>query len=501
MRIRDELKFLTRIVAFLGGVMLTISHGPAQAAEDTPSLNTAIWQASKACEAWLRGENCHSVAVLRFDTYWKGDQHTRHDQGPIHVNLARRFEKGLIVVQRARDSGGQPQTEILVALDANRVAATIPGADLNSTSGRHALLTGSFIPAWGTAEFQPDAFITGLLRFDSLNTNNVSVIVMGFTRKLPEMVVKLGEFPADLAIQDLIDTGRSFTTRGLPYAPQPQSINQPKPTLPTEASHPIVPPVSLEQLLIVNSVQARTNPADSPLLARDQPVRLRIFYGNHEQQLTLKNGEVMVPEPLDGQQVRFVVERQGPEKRRLGIVLKINGENSYAQERDPDSQCTKWIMEPEGKTLSIDGFQITPDRRLAFRIAGRQESKNIESQFGTQVGTISLTVFGELGESVPMIRAEQFVQGTKPVPRLPESLDPNNTRPLDLLAIAEGDLPTQPAKDRIRCQVALRQASGATRGLIQGGQSQNIHVDKTTFNASLLPLMSGTVRYYRKVME
>lgn len=471
----------------------------ADGQDGSPSLNTAIWQAAKRTEGWLRDNRCASVAVLKFDTYAKGDQRTRHDLGPIHINLARRLERGLIVVQRPKDMNGQPQSEIVVALDANATAAETRGADLNTAPGRRALSSATYRPAWGTGSLQPDALVTGMLRFDESGSHRAVLIVLGFLRQSPDDVVKVGEFSADLAVQDLIDTGRSFSTRGVFDGGKVEVVGESnsKPvTLPASSSATVSP--SLEQALALAAVQAQTEPNNSPLVSPRQPIRLRIFYGDREQPLETVGGEIVVPEPAEGTPIHIRVERQGTDKPRLGIVLKVNGENSFGREREPDFKCTKWIMEPQLDRFAIRGFQLNNTEQVTFRVAGREESRRVESQFGTDVGTISLTVFGEQGTTAPQIEPTQLVQGTKPIPPLPKAVDPNNTRPLDLMAIAEGAMPSAPSRDRVTCQLALRQTSGATRGLIQGGDSKVVQVESTIFTANPLPLMSATVRYYRK---
>ncbi len=74
---------------------------------------------------------------------------------------------------------------------------------------------------------------------------------------------------------------------------------------------------------------------------------LTVLYDNQPQKIEFRGGAAFLPEPREGQKVALVVRRKGPTKPRLGIVLKVNGENTLYQERQPTRNVPPGFLSPK----------------------------------------------------------------------------------------------------------------------------------------------------------
>jgi hypothetical protein len=448
-------------------------------AEPNQSLNTAIWVVCRKAAEWMQREHINSAAVFNCQVFFDNDRTPeRNDLGPIHVNVAERMERGLVVVQRPKDP------EIRIAREAHKVASATKGAAFADESGRRALCEAEFDSFWGSGSLSPDAFLMGVLRLESETSRNGTLFLLAFRRSDPAAPPqKIAETPARLSVQDAIDAGRSFQTRGLFNG---GSIRTEEKTSPVDGES-----VVLESVV--------------PEVAQDpfaqQPVRLQILYDGIEQAIRRERGEFRVSEPAAGQTIEFAVVRQGDKRPRLALVLKINGENSYGKQRLPDTGCVKWILDPTASRFPIRGFQLDgQDQVQPFRAASEAESLAVQNQFGSDVGTISLTVFGERDGKAP-IEASQVAQGEQP---LPADLRQVGGIDKDLQAISEGatparsDAPSTSQSLREICQRGLRGkgAGSLSRGLILNDSTTRVQqIRKVDFTLNPLPLFSVTVRY------
>jgi hypothetical protein len=163
-------------------------------------------------------------------------------------------------------------------------------------------------------------------------------------------------------------------------------------------------------------------------------------------------------------------------KERLGVVLKVNGENTLFRQRREDLLCTKWILEPGTGDVSIAGFQ-QKDRETAlpFTVRTPEESKEGEVNYDEdKVGTITLVVY-----------REKKAGGGKG-----EGDD-------DTLLFSTRGEPKPGAKT----VDALRQRLAGTRvrGLIEaGGTAIASKVTPVTFVPDPEPWMAATVVYYSR---
>src|SRR5262249_57094642 len=106
--------------------------------------------------------------------------------------------------------------------------------------------------------------------------------------------------------------------------------------------------------------KSSTLPKEHPLSKDnpDAPVVLQVLYNDRIVPYEFKNGEAMIPEPGEGQNVKLVLIRKIKDKTRYGVVLKVNGENTIAHQRLSDAECRKWIIEPVGPPIVVVGYSV-----------------------------------------------------------------------------------------------------------------------------------------------
>ncbi|MBO0700455.1 MAG: hypothetical protein J2P46_18805, partial [Zavarzinella sp.] len=187
----------------------------------------------------------------------------------------------------------------------------------------------------------------------------------------------------------------------------------------------------------------------------------------------VRDGKAFVPEPAPGTRVEFVIAKDG-NAQRYGVVLKVNGENTLDKERSPDARCRMYVLTRPQETVLVRGYQLGTDRVETFRVLSAPESKASEVNYGTDVGTITLTVFPE---------------GKPAAPDLSEDAAEKS-------AIAKAELPAEPSDNFDALKAKLLQ--DANRGLIVEGKQVAGKVQVVKFTPAVTPVMTLTVIYYKK---
>jgi len=234
-------------------------------------------------------------------------------------------------------------------------------------------------------------------------------------------------------------------------------------------------------LQVKKETQSSTQPVKStlhPLSPNNTqaPVRLEIRYDGKPQTIEFRGGEAFVPEPREGQKVTLVVRRSGTARPRLGVVLKVNGENTLQRETLPDAQCRMWILEPHLTEFGIRGYQMSDKTMQEFKVLSQEESASREIDYGEHVGAISITVFQE--------------QTTKPLPDLITLEDEGE----DFAILSRGVFPAERPATLGALKAQLSPV--ATRGLIAEGAQVDQTIETVKFQRDPTPLMTATVRYY-----
>ncbi len=377
----------------------------------------------------LRSRGCKHVGVLKFHVCKSPSKTPSDDVGTLNMFAAQRLEIAL-----ALHNPHVADEQIGIVQNASAVAATIPGASHVTAAGRAKLFTGGYQLAWGAKQdITPDAFLTGLILVDESLTK-MSVGVFAFDRQNPELR-SLVQFDVQMTPGLLDELGESFLLRGAFDGGQTQ-INKPV----TKAE------IKKETVKAAQDVKAKK--ASFPLVDKSAPVALEVLYDGRPQALDLNHsqGEAFLAEPHEGQDVTFVLSRTPAAKGRLGVMLKVNGENTLFREKLAAEHCMKWILEPDGKPIKIIGYQLTDDRTERFHVLSSAESKAHEVNYGAEVGIISLVVFREQTNDIPL--------DLPPLEEL-EKAD-------DLLALMRGVLPEKTPNNLAALQAQLRSRSNSS---------------------------------------
>jgi hypothetical protein len=233
------------------------------------------------------------------------------------------------------------------------------------------------------------------------------------------------------------------------------------------------------ELALATAQKVKAEAATHPLQDPKAPVKLEVRYNGRTVPIEVKDGVARVREPEEGDVVEIVL-RRGDTRERLKAVVKVNGENVFEKQRVPDAVSWGWVLERDRTApLEIKGYQMESDVIEKFRVASRAESKAREMNYGADVGTITLSVFGERKGPPPRIDLlNDETLNTNVVSLMPRPKDlPENADALVQSLIAEAN---------------------KERGLVVEGQRvKSTKVVTTTFEVDPVPLMTATVVYYK----
>jgi hypothetical protein len=462
-----SLKSIMSCIAAIA-MSLVLSVASARAADDklTDVDHQLLKQAPDILKQ-LAAKGDRNVGILKFRIQ-KGNNPPSAHVGTLNLDLADRLEMALILKNDARHPIG-------IIHDASSVAATINGADHVTAAGRQKLFTKQYPLAWGKNKVDPDAFLTGVVEMDEKN-NELTIGIAMFDRK-GSSLEKLCDFKAKPSLKELGEAGESFVLRGIFDSGSVKlSDGSRSEKAEDEAS---------KEVALIKASKSNMLPKEHPLAKDnpDAPVALQVLYNDKPVPYEFRNGEAMIPEPLEGQNVKLVLIRKIKDRTRYGVTLKVNGENTIAHQRLPDADCRKWIIEPAGQPIVVIGYSVD-GRPTAeeFRVASVPESKAREMDYGRDVGTISMTVFRQQPTDLP------------PPSDLPGGPDE------DFAILKRNVFPPKTPDTLVAMQEQLRgvKQDSVLRGLILQGQEVQQRTIKVDFAADPIPVMSGVITYYRK---
>jgi hypothetical protein len=467
-------------------LFVTALAGPARA----ESLAQGLQEQAPQVMKYLREQGYRNVGVLKFRVK-KGN--TVSDRvGTLNTTLATRLETALLLAE-------DPRLPVGLIRDASGVAAGIPGADHRTAEGRLKLFASDKYPLlWGTDTVAPDAFVTGLalLRPDGRTMALALCVVDKQTIKEP-----FQQFVVDVEPNLLIETGSSFRLRGLLDDGQ----------LSTGIGSDKVPPTTQQKVdAAVQAAIQVVRKAEPPPMPDKGPVVLDIFYGDSpvEYSVTAAN-EIQIPEPGQGQRVKFVLRKTDKADVRYGVVVKVNGENTLFMEKGKAEQCTKWILSNQVPAIEVEGYQVSDNEARPFIIRSPEESKAVEQQYGKDVGQVSFVVFREktaaeekLAPDAPPgdLPREEPPAGKKPAP--PSDNDARDQLAIDL-GLAEPDGKLVKAKTPEEAQQNIHEVAVKLRALRRRGlmgaanEKTGSEITHVAFKTDPVPVQVSTVIYYR----
>ncbi|MCR9197336.1 MAG: hypothetical protein NXI04_01710 [Planctomycetaceae bacterium] len=445
----------------LGPVLFVIAVAAASAwpsAATAQSLHAQLQQQIPQIIEFLHDKGHRTVGVLKFRVKKHGDPAT-DSAGPLNSLMADRLEVGLILA-----NSFQPSQQLRIIRDASAQAAQRAGVSHLQDAGRTALFARPYRLAWGQESLPADVFLTGVVQVHEDNAR-CTVGVLAFDRSGGPLQRCCEVFDADLDPALLGELGESFVLRG--------AFDSGATRLADRAAAKEVTKKIVQQTHAV-----KTQLVEFPLLAEDAPVKLEIRYDGQPVALRVRDGKAFVREPTAGQTVELAIVRGAAAQGVLGVVVRVNGENTLGRQTLSDLECRKWLLTPDHHRTVIRGYQISGDTIEAFRVLSDSESQQRAINYGRYVGQIQLTVFPQLEE-----RALH-------VPEL------NDTEE-DLAAMLRGVQPAQPPGNLSALKGLIRNPTVKTRGgLIVPGAQRGGKIRSVSFEPAQTPIMSATVTYY-----
>jgi hypothetical protein len=425
------------------------------------TLDEEMLQAAPKVLQFLKEQDARVVGVLKFASAEGAGAPT--DVGEINRTAAERLELALILRTDVRDPVG-------VIHDASAIAAQTRGADHTTAAGREKLFAAEYLLAWGGKRVRPDALLTGVVRVEKDGGLNVSLVALlpGAAKALP-----VARFAARPDVATLVETGGSFTTRGLfdqgaaDLAPEQLKAKQ---TAAAEGATKA-------------ALKVREEPAGHPAnAAKGSLVAVKILYDGREQKVEFRDGGAWVAEPAEGQRVTFVIEHRDKEVGPLAVVLKVNGESTIERQRQRDPECRKWVLRP-GESYTVKGFLKPGGGQTSdpFRVLSPRASKENEFRYGDEVGTIRWSVFRAAPKGGAAVASKRYDE-------------------LDAEYLNRGLFPAARAETLAQLRKALDAPNADRhRGLIAGDKDNAVETptEKVEFEADPVPVLTASVRYYK----
>lgn len=433
----------------------------------TPAFSTTIQEElqRRAPEIidFLVRKNLKTIGVLKFRVQPPGGAVT-DKAGTINSMLADRFEVALILANPFDE-----QLQLNIIRDANSQLASNPRAHHLSKEGRLQFFGAEYQPAWGKKLLDADAFLTGIVQVHE-NRKNATVGILYFD-KTGERLERIGDpFEVTLDASATAELGESFVLRG--------AFDEGKTALTND-------PAQLQTLVVEAAKRVRQQDAPFPIDDAKSPVRLEVRYDGKPVQIVLKDGQAFLPEPQSGQRVEIVINRTPAANGTLGVVVKVNGENTLYRQTSRDIECAKWLLTENHTQTTIKGFQLRDSNRIErFVVLSEQDSAERAMDYGHHVGQIQMVVFKE--------------RSNAKIPRVSSEADE------DLNALMRGFRPSQPPQnlDALKEQIRVAaRSSDSTRGglIVAGDQAKNEGIELKTFQPDPTPIMSVTLSYYKQL--
>ncbi|WP_298859038.1 hypothetical protein [uncultured Gimesia sp.] len=410
---------------------------------------------------YLNENEFKTVGVLKFRVKKPGEK-TTSSAGSLNSLLADRLEVGLILANPLDE-----RRQLKIIKDASARAAKIDEASHLTEAGRKALFGPRFKLAWGNQSVIADAFLTGIIQVHDDN-QRASIGILCFNKSGGKLERACEVFEVELDAEVLGGIGESFLLRG--------AFDDGSTQLTFKDSQK-----QKQQLVLKEAVQVKTQQVKFPLFDTAAPVKLDLFYDGQPVSIEMRQGQAFVAEPRAGQKVEIALIRNPSARGRLGIVLKVNGENTLYRQVVRDFDCTKWILSPDYTKTVVRGYQMKNNVAEKFTVLSKAESARRAMDYGRQIGQIHMTVFQELSAAKPILAI----------------LDEDEQ---DLTAMLRGVQPTKQPKNlgALKHQIRLAGRKGSqARGLIVQGAKTANKVETVTFNTDPTPVMSVTINYYK----
>lgn len=316
-----------------------------------------------------------------------GDGNRTFNAGPINAQLPEMLALSLL----RTDDPKLPEPRFPVLRDAADTAADKKvGLWFQKTEERRKLFKTEFPVLWSDKMARPGAFVTGQIRL-SADAKEATVTLESFTAKDLELKKVAEEtIPATPAI---------LRGLGFGFALRPEEVKKSRAERGAAAAR---------------EVRERGMKVKEPEFSPEGigGLKLEVFYNGEKQKVETRRGkrgelEFHLPSPKKGQKVTMTVTHLDTEKQPLGFVLRVNGENTWEQERLDAEQCQPWLLKP-GKSMTFAGFSFIDregkTREQPWKVLSDDDSRRRLADFGDKTGSIDLDVFspGSEVEEIPL---------------------------------------------------------------------------------------------------
>ena len=443
------------------GVLLIVTAFHTSKIASAQTIHEQLRDSAPGIIDFLNERGLKTVGVLKFRVQKPGEKIT-DAVGPLNSLLADRLEVALIL---ANPFDADRQINILK--DASSQVSNLAGATHLTKEGRAVFFGPELNMAWGDQKKSADAFLTGIVQIND-DRKSAKVGLLYFDRKGGNLE-RIGEtFDAQLDVTSVSEMGESFVLRGA-FDDGQTDVRTGEETS------------TLQQKILNEATRVKSQLTAFPLQDAASPVQLEVMYDSKPVAMEFRNGQAFVREPNQGQNVELVLTRAGFVKGTLGVVLKVNGENTLYRQTNRDFDCSKWLLTPEHTRTVVRGYQAS-DTNIAekFTVLSERESAKRAVDYGRNVGQIQLTVFKEQAQVEP-----------------PLSLSEEDE---DLAALFRGVQPDEQSANvdvlKARIRTAARSGDQSRKGLIVAGDETKNEIEIKKFSPDPTPVMSVTITYY-----
>jgi hypothetical protein len=351
--------------------LAALAPGLARADNIDTALNTRAPQIMK----YLKSRGYKNVGVLRFRTQ-ETTRRVNFGVGDINGNMATRLENVLII-----HNDTDEKKAIGIIRDAGKTASSKVGSWYRSQANRKKLFDYSTYPlAWGKKKVKPDAFLTGVVK-QTGNLAKTTVTIEVFTKAQPKLA-RVTEFTVNTDRTILRDMGKNFLLAK-------RSIRRRSSQQNDQAAVK-----DAQQRQQQNKGKKSKDDAGTQTLTPDNIFGLafELKYDDETQQINTESSEWKVSTPAEGKTISMVLNYSGTDRGRLGVVLKVNGLSTWAQEKEDSLQCLKWLMD-RGARYTFRGFTMDDKTELRFKVLSEEASATKAADFGANAGFITIDVF------------------------------------------------------------------------------------------------------------
>jgi hypothetical protein len=404
-------RWLTRLLLLAGLGVLLVGAPQARAA----NLDAALLKAAPDILSYLKDKDYNNVGVLPF-LVQKGTRQASFLSSPLSAALPARLENALIMCQESNE-----HKAVGIIRDAAGAASRAKvGAYMHSPVAFSKLFNAKYELAWGDKKVKPDVFLTGVVINDG-DRSETKIKVQAFTAKSREDG-KLKLSPVTKPI--LVKTDRSLLRDlGYTYALSRSVLKRGMTAKRRDE-------VALDQVNRQEQGQRKQTPEQSN---QATPINIngigfKIYYDGVAQTLQpLSESSDGAKSPLyqvgpmqAGARITMSLTRLADDDQMLGVLLKVNGQNTFRPEGDEGAYPRKWLYPAERKGYEdvFEGIYTGVDGKnlLPFRVLTAEESVKAAKEIGDRAGWIDIEVYAS-GETPNTADGEEMKISTRGMSR------------------------------------------------------------------------------------